>query len=74
MQDIAVSTLQAWQSHPFSSKRGLVAISFDQRNHGTREVNSLANETWRDGNETHAQDMFSIYRCCPDHRDEHCLT
>lgn len=39
-------------------KVGLIAVAFDQRNHGTREVTPLANEAWRSGNETHAQDMF----------------
>lgn len=42
-------------------KKGLIAVSFDQRNHGTREVSSIANEAWRSGNEKHAQDMFSCY-------------
>ena len=41
--------------------RGLIAVSFDQRNHGTRLVNKLANEAWRSGNERHAQDMFSQF-------------
>ena len=36
-------------------------MSFDARNHGTREVNSLANEAWRGGNAKHALDMFSCY-------------
>ena len=40
---------------------GLIAVSFDQRNHGSREINKLANETWKSGNERHAQDMFSIF-------------
>ena len=45
-----------------TSTKGLIAISFDQRNHGSREVDSKANQAWRNGNATHAQDMFSIYR------------
>ena len=36
-------------------------MSFDQRNHGTREVSAIANEAWRSGNENHAPDMFSCY-------------
>ncbi|KAJ9156571.1 Alpha/beta-hydrolase [Pleurostoma richardsiae] len=39
-------------------KRGLIAAAFDQRNHGSRQVHPRANESWRDGNATHAQDMF----------------
>lgn len=40
---------------------GLIVVSFDQRNHGSREVDKRANEMWSAGNKTHAQDMFSIY-------------
>jgi pimeloyl-ACP methyl ester carboxylesterase len=46
-------------SHPAHSK-GLIAVTFDQRNHGTREVHPPANGSWRDGNESHAQDMFGV--------------
>jgi pimeloyl-ACP methyl ester carboxylesterase len=41
------------------SPRGLIAVAFDQRNHGSRLVDKLHNEAWRQGNKTHAQDMFS---------------
>lgn len=41
---------------------GLIAVAFDQRNHGTRLIDNVVNETWRKGNERHAQDMFSMYR------------
>jgi pimeloyl-ACP methyl ester carboxylesterase len=40
---------------------GLIAVSFDQRNHGTRLVDELANEAWRTGNDRHAIDMFSQF-------------
>ncbi|KAK2616118.1 hypothetical protein N8I77_002827 [Diaporthe amygdali] len=43
-----------------TSKRGLIAAAFDQRNHGTREVHPLANQSWNKGNPFHAQDMFGI--------------
>ncbi|KIX06822.1 uncharacterized protein Z518_04798 [Rhinocladiella mackenziei CBS 650.93] len=43
------------------TRKGLIAVSFDQRNHGTRQVSAIANEAWRSGNEHHAQDMFSCY-------------
>lgn len=42
--------------------KGLIAVSFDQRNHGSRLVDRLANEAWKQGNPRHAQDMFSVYR------------
>ncbi|KAH9878153.1 hypothetical protein J1614_003370 [Plenodomus biglobosus] len=41
--------------------KGLIAVAFDQRNHGTRCVDKLHNKAWRDGNPRHAQDMFSCY-------------
>ncbi|KAI0446164.1 hypothetical protein F4803DRAFT_56473 [Xylaria telfairii] len=43
-----------------TSTRGLIAVAFDQRNHGSRLVSEAANEAWRQGNATHAQDMFGI--------------
>ena len=70
MQQIAYSVVEDWLRQPSSPTAGLIAVSFDQRNHGTREMNNLANKAWRDGNENHAQDMFSIYRCNPDHGEE----
>ncbi|KAI1820183.1 Alpha/Beta hydrolase protein [Xylaria intraflava] len=41
-----------------AATRGLIAVAFDQRNHGSRLVSNVANEAWRQGNPTHAQDMF----------------
>ncbi|KAH8602251.1 Alpha/Beta hydrolase protein [Bisporella sp. PMI_857] len=62
MQFLASGCLQSWQKRQSpESKVGLIAIAFDQRNHGTRLVHDLANEAWRGGNETHAQDMFSVF-------------
>lgn len=49
------------ESTSSSSKRGLIAVAFDQRNHGTREVRRVSNGAWREGNENHAQDMFGCY-------------
>ncbi|KUI58443.1 hypothetical protein VP1G_05722 [Cytospora mali] len=40
--------------------RGLIAVAFDQRNHGTREAYPLSNQSWKKGNPHHAQDMFGI--------------
>ena len=66
MEPIASSTVSEWckklrklQNHDKST--GLIAVSFDQRNHGTREVDPIANEAWKGGNEKHAQDMFASY-------------
>ena len=67
MEPVAASAINDWncQLQNTSNARrrvGLIAASFDQRNHGTREVDKMANEAWRSGNESHAQDMMGIYR------------
>ncbi|TVY88651.1 hypothetical protein LAWI1_G006771, partial [Lachnellula willkommii] len=59
---VASTSISDWnQRAPGDRKVGLIAVAFDQRNHGTREVKAIANESWKSGNETHAQDMFSIF-------------
>lgn len=66
MAPVATSTIDAWKKERSNSKKGktlgLICVSFDQRNHGSREVDALSNEAWRNGNKTHAQDMFASYR------------
>lgn len=62
MAALASESIQHWNSKPGSKSKGLIAVSFDQRNHGSRQINALANEAWRQGNPRHAQDMFSSYR------------
>ncbi|EQB54216.1 hypothetical protein CGLO_05978 [Colletotrichum gloeosporioides Cg-14] len=47
-------------SSPAETKRGLIAVAFDQRNHGSRLVSDKANESWRGGNERHAVDMYAM--------------
>ncbi|MCJ1371238.1 hypothetical protein MMC20_002453 [Loxospora ochrophaea] len=66
MEPIAASTIGSWNQRLRQMQNpghsiGLIAVSFDQRNHGSREIDALANEAWRSGNKRHAQDMFSIY-------------
>ncbi len=66
MDPVAAAIIGDWnqrlrEGEAGQTPKGLVAVSFDQRNHGSREVDSLANGSWRDGNATHAVDMFSIY-------------
>ncbi|EPS39990.1 hypothetical protein H072_6414 [Dactylellina haptotyla CBS 200.50] len=61
-EPIALRCLQAYHATPSQAERGLIVVSFDQRNHGTRLVSSKANESWRSGNELHALDMFGIYQ------------
>ncbi|OTB00839.1 hypothetical protein M426DRAFT_323950 [Hypoxylon sp. CI-4A] len=66
MASIANQVLSAYHQKQ-SPTRGLIAVAFDQRNHGSRLVDELANEAWRSGNKTHAQDMFgTIIGCVSD--------
>lgn len=53
MASVASSCINDWnQRRSPDCKVGLIAVAFDQRNHGSREVNSRANEAWREGNES----------------------
>ena len=67
MEPVAYSVIGHWNQRVQQKKErsqlpGLLAVSFDQRNHGSRENDPIANQAWRSGNERHAQDMFSIFR------------
>jgi len=64
MEPIACSVINSWNAVVRNTKDGvaLIAVTFDQRNHGTREVDPLGNQDWRSGNPRHAQDMFANYR------------
>ncbi|KAF2234328.1 hypothetical protein EV356DRAFT_559435 [Viridothelium virens] len=67
MQHVAAASIHDWNNRLKDgrgghSPKGLIAVAFDQRNHGTRKVDDLANEAWRQGNPRHAQDMFSIFQ------------
>jgi hypothetical protein len=64
MAPAAAQAINHWNARRGSSGKGLIAVSFDQRNHGTRNVDKMSNEAWRQGNPRHAQDMFSVYRAC----------
>lgn len=66
MEPLAASNIYEWNRCLQRTKKedrsiGLIAVSFDQRNHGSREIDKLANETWKSGNERHAQDMYSVF-------------
>ncbi|KAF2133748.1 alpha/beta-hydrolase [Dothidotthia symphoricarpi CBS 119687] len=63
MAPIASQIISTWNTSnkPTSTHKGLIAIAFDQRNHGSRQVDALHNQAWREGNPRHAQDMFSCY-------------
>jgi pimeloyl-ACP methyl ester carboxylesterase len=65
MSPIASQCIVDWNQRRQSTAahdRGLIAVAFDQRNHGSREVHALGNEAWKKGNTRHAQDMFSIFQ------------
>lgn len=67
MTGIAQSTISDWNhrirdGRAGSKVKGLIAVSFDQRNHGSRLIDPLSNESWKQGNPRHAQDMFSVFR------------
>ncbi|KAM9930560.1 hypothetical protein OXX59_000430 [Metschnikowia pulcherrima] len=42
-----------------SSGRPMIAVTFDARNHGEREIDQLRNRGWKSGNSTHGMDMVS---------------
>ncbi|KAL4723644.1 hypothetical protein ACLX1H_009286 [Fusarium chlamydosporum] len=63
MHDIAKRTIDSWTSRAGTNpKRGLIALSFDMPNHGTRLVSEAANHAWDKGNMTHAIDMFGMVK------------
>jgi len=61
MADIAARCISAWneRQEETKSKRGLIALAWDQPNHGSRLTDPKKNDSWREGNETHAEDMFA---------------
>ncbi|KAF1836501.1 hypothetical protein BDW02DRAFT_224752 [Decorospora gaudefroyi] len=66
MAPVARHVISTWNKriqdgHAGKNPKGLIAAAFDQRNHGSRKVDELHNQAWREGNERHAQDMFSCY-------------
>lgn len=62
MRDIASRVLHAYHQTPSASRRGLIALTFDMPNHGSRLVSEKANGAWRAGNEAHAIDMLSMVK------------
>ncbi|KAH8688866.1 hypothetical protein BGW36DRAFT_309726 [Talaromyces proteolyticus] len=65
MAGVATTVVDYWnqklKEKGSGRSRGLIAVAFDARNHGSRQVDEAANHAWRNGNERHAQDMFSVY-------------
>lgn len=65
MASVAASMINQWNKTIETSsnglKKGLIAVSFDQRNHGSRGADTLSNEAWNAGNPRHAQDVGCVY-------------
>lgn len=64
MTNIADQILAAYHQKS-SPERGLIAVAFDQRNHGSRLVDARANDDWRSGNPT--QYVFQQFRVLTGH-------
>ena len=67
LRSFAHASIKTWNERQKQAgapprKLGLLAISFDQRNHGPRETDPRATKAWAQGNPNHAQDMIAIYR------------
>lgn len=66
MEPVAHTVITAWNNKLAhkrgQARQGLVAVAFDQRNHGSRIVDRIANQAWAQGNPRHAQDMFSVFQ------------
>lgn len=68
MTPIAAAVVSDWNKRIQEGRagtgkvKGLIAVSFDQRNHGARLIDPECNESWKKENPRHAQDMFSVFR------------
>jgi hypothetical protein len=57
--NVAYNAVNCWNETAETERQvGLIAVSFDSRNHGTREVSSKANETWKEGNEVSTSMLY----------------
>ncbi|KAK5128151.1 hypothetical protein LTR08_004103 [Meristemomyces frigidus] len=57
----AAGLLEAWSNKRTPGQKSLICVCFDQRNHGSRMVDNVANVSWKQDNPTHGPDMFGIY-------------
>lgn len=60
---VAAALANAWNTSPKRKEhsRGIIFVTFDHRNHGSRMVENDHNLSFKQGNPTHAIDMFSTY-------------
>ena len=56
----SVDTIAEFASKVASLTPNCLVFAIEQRNHGSREIESKANLSWRDGNANHAMDMWAI--------------
>lgn len=61
MAYVASAFLEAWKAKRQPGQKRLICIALDQRNHGSRHTDDLANVSWKQGNPTHGPDMFNLY-------------
>jgi len=59
-EDQAHEVLDKYRQVPREKKVELIAVAFDMRNHGKREISKGSNLAWTEGNEEHALDILSI--------------
>ncbi|OZJ02472.1 hypothetical protein BZG36_05135 [Bifiguratus adelaidae] len=59
-EGIAHEVLHRYRSDGRAGKPELIAVTFNMRNHGDREISADANKTWKDGNEAHGLDLLSL--------------
>ncbi|KAK9326704.1 Alpha/Beta hydrolase protein [Lipomyces starkeyi] len=57
---IAQEVLNRYRTDGRVKKLELIAVTFNMRNHGDREISPAANRTWKDGNEAHGVDLLSL--------------
>jgi pimeloyl-ACP methyl ester carboxylesterase len=61
MSFTAAAFINAWNDKRRDGQKGLICVCFDQRNHGSRMIDNLANESWKASNASHGVDMFTLY-------------
>ncbi|KAK3114881.1 hypothetical protein LTR53_006339 [Teratosphaeriaceae sp. CCFEE 6253] len=57
----AAGLLGAWHKKRIPGQKSLIAVCIDQRNHGSRMIDNVANVSWKQGNPTHGPDMFNTF-------------
>lgn len=61
-ESIAYKTLKEYYEKKEDARIPLICVTFDNRNHGSRNVNESSNKSWKGGNKTHGVDMISMIK------------